>query len=112
MKIKSRLALLLCLMAGAVYTGAEALSGLQPEIRDLPEDIYEVYAIHSESARYYLRPSQGYVAVYPGKKARDPEEITAIELKNLRKADRAMLEAGLPVQDRDTLLMLLEDLGS
>ena len=41
-----------------------------------------------------------------------PEEITGIELKNLRRADRAMLEAGLPVPDRDTLLTLLEDLGS
>ena len=112
MRIKARMALLLLLLAGAVYTGAEAAGSLQRGVEGLPGEIYEQYAVHAASAQYYLRPSQGRVAVFPGKKAREPEQITGIELKNLRKADRAMLEAGLPVQDRDMLLRLLEDLGS
>ena len=112
MRIKTRLALLMFLAAAAIYTGAEAAASLHKEIEGLPHEIYETYAVHAASARYYLRPSQGRVAVYGGKKAREPEEITGIELKTLRRADRAMLEAGLPVPDRDTLLTLLEDLGS
>lgn len=38
--------------------------------------------------------------------------MTRIELKCLRAADRAMVEAGIPVLSRQELLQLLEDLGS
>ena len=41
-----------------------------------------------------------------------PVTVTAIEVSNLRGADRAMLEKGIPVSDKSELLELLEDLGS
>ena len=81
MRIKTRLALLMFLAAAAIYTGAEAAASLHKEIEGLPHEIYETYAVHAASARYYLRPSHGRVAGYGGKKAREPEEITGIELK-------------------------------
>ena len=59
-----------------------------------------------------LRGDAGYVAVYEKAKDREPVSVTGIELKCLREADRAMLEAGIPVINRRELLLLLEDLGS
>lgn len=112
MGMKLRLALLLCALAAALYTGGEALETLKPELKNLPEEIYRDFAMHESSAPYYLRAREGYVAVYAGKKAKQPQHVTEIELKSLREADRAMLEAGLPVKDRTSLLMLLEDFGS
>ena len=38
--------------------------------------------------------------------------MTGIELSCLRNADRAMVQAGIPVLSRQELLLLLEDLGS
>ena len=52
------------------------------------------------------------MAVYDGDGYRAPLSVTGIELQCLRGADRAMVEAGIPVTDRRELLLLLEDLGS
>ena len=52
------------------------------------------------------------IAVYEGSHTREPLLVTQIELSELRRADRAMIEAGLPVLSRTELLELLEDLGS
>lgn len=112
MSVKLRLAVLLCLAAAAFFTGAEALRSLRRPLTGLPEEIYESYAARADSARYFLRDRAGRVAVFEGRRSRDPAELTRIETGNLRLADRAMLEAGLPVVDRTELLMLLEDLGS
>ena len=54
----------------------------------------------------------GFVAVYTASRSRAPESVTAIEVASLRSADRAMIERGIPVADRQELLELLEDLGS
>lgn len=113
MKLKMRIALLLCLAAAAMYTGAEALRGLQPE-RDslLPQEIYSRFAARAETAEYFLKSSGDYVAVFQRPRDRQPLSVTGIELAQLRGADRAMVEAGIPVGDRRELLLLLEDLGS
>ena len=68
--------------------------------------------LRAESAEFFLRSSGGYVAVYTGQKEKEPVTVTAIEVSNLRGADRAMLEKGIPVSDKSELLELLEDLGS
>ena len=52
------------------------------------------------------------MAVFERARDREPVSVTGIELKNLREADRAMIEAGIPVISRHELLQLLEDLGS
>lgn len=111
--MKLKIALLLCLVGAALFTGAEAMSTLRRGSEDrLPQEIYARYARYADSAVYYLRADGDYIAVYPGRRARQPQELTHIELRTLRRADRAMIEAGLPVRSRQELLQLLEDLGS
>ena len=101
MKLRLRMALLMCLMAAAVFTGAEAWRGLRP-VREskLPAELYAPFAAGADTAEFFLRQSGDYVGVFSG------------QLEELRVVDRAMIEAGLPVADRKELLLLLEDLGS
>lgn len=113
MSLKIRIALLLALMGAALFTGAEALRSLRPVPRaGFPEEIYSTFARSADSAAYYLRQSGAYVAVFSGKRGREPLRVTEIELQSLRRADRAMIERGLPVRGLPELLALLEDLGS
>lgn len=113
MKLKFRAGLLAALSAAAVYTGARACRSLRPAVRDaLPAEIYARYSSREESAEYFLKNCDGFVAVYRSTKGRAPESVTAIEIAGLRAADRAMLERGIPVSDRQELLALLEDFGS
>lgn len=113
MMIRIRAALLVLVMLGAAYTAAEAFSSLRPVGTALaPDGMYESLFSEGMEAEYYLKSCDGFVAVYPGIRARTPESITAIETSQLRLTDRALLERGIPVYDRETLLELLEDLGS
>ena len=112
MGLRTRIALLLCLAAAAVYTGGEALKRLDPAQTELPEAIYSAYAANEKQAEYFLKNREGYVAVYTGKRASELSDVTQIEVDGLRTADKAMLEKGIPVVSRTELLTLLEDLGS
>ena len=113
MGIKLRVSLLLCLMSAAILSSMEAYRILQPVGKSpLPEEIYARYTAKADSAQFYLKDCEGYVAVY-GKAGDDtPMAVTAIETSCLRLADKAMVESGIPVSDRKELLLLLEDLGS
>ena len=100
-------------MGAALFTGAEALRSLRPAPGEhFPEEIYARYAKNADRALYVLRREGEYLAVYPGKRSREKPVLTGIELQDLRRADRAMIEQGLPVSSRLELLQLLEDLGS
>ena len=113
MAIRVKMALLMCLAALAAFFGAEAWRGLQPQVSEmLPQEIYARFTARADAAQYYLKNEGGYVAVYEGAKGRQPLRVTGIELSCLRRADRAMIEAGLPVTSHRELLLLLEDLGS
>lgn len=113
MRLKVKAALLLCLVGAALFTAGDALQQLRrAPVSHLPEEIYERFSRRADDAAYFLRREGNYVAIYEGKRARTPARVTEIELKNLRRADRAMIEAGLPVGSRQELLQLLEDLGS
>ena len=113
MGIRLRIALLMCAVAAAVYTGVEAYRSIKPVERSIiPEEIYAHFAAKAETAQFFLKNSEGYVAVYEKERDRDPMAVTDIELGCLRNVDKAMIEAGLPVSDRWELLQLLEDLGS
>ncbi len=59
---------------------------------------------------YVLRENGGYVAVYESGSPGVPIEITDIEVHELREHDQELLRAGLGAEDREALLMLLEDL--
>ena len=113
MGIRGRIAILMLLAAAAAFCGAEAWRSLRlPERADLPHEIYDAYAARAESALYYLRESEGRIAVFESGRSRSPLRVTEIELASLRTADRAMVEAGIPVLSQQELLLLLEDLGS
>ena len=113
MGLRLRIALLMCAVAAAIYTGTEAYRTLQPPEKNIiPQEIYALYAARADTAQFILKNSEGYVAVYEKERDRKPMAVTNIELSCLRNVDRAMVEQGIPVADRWELLQLLEDLGS
>lgn len=99
------------LAALAVFALFSAAGSLKRDGEPLPEEIYAAYADRS-GTEYLLKNRDGFIAVYKAETDRDPVSVTSIELAGLRKADRAMIEKGIPVLDRVELLKLLEDLGS
>lgn len=106
-------ALLLVLLAAALYSAAEAFRSVQPPVSALlPKEIYERYAIRAGAEEFTLRQAGRYIGVYERDHTREPLAVTDIELRCLRAADRAMVEVGIPVISRRELLLLLEDLGS
>lgn len=113
MHLKLKISLLLLLFVSAVFTSCMAVRTLQsPWQRWLPEEVYESLSRKAGRAEFFLGGSKGYVAVFQGRKDKQPMSTTGIELGSLRLADRAMLEKGIPVSDETALLQLLEDLGS
>ncbi len=113
MGTRLKIALLMGVIAAAVYAGTEAYRTLSPAGGgDLPQELYASYAAKSDIAQFFLKDSGGYVAIYDKARGHTPLAVTDIELDCLRRADKAMVQAGLPVADRWELLQLLEDLGS
>ncbi|MBQ4651306.1 MAG: hypothetical protein IJB78_01165 [Oscillospiraceae bacterium] len=112
MGLRLRIALLMCLAAAAAWSAVEAYESLKPpKIYEVPEAVYAEYTTGEENAQYQLKACDGYVAVYGGRGGGKPM-MTDIELSALASADRAMIELGIPVKNREELLLLLEDLGS
>ncbi|MCR5351092.1 MAG: hypothetical protein K6E35_01175 [Bacteroidales bacterium] len=110
--MKLKIALLLCLMGAALFSGAEALRSLKSGAGEaFPEELYAPFARNADCAAYVLGRAGDYLAVFPAGR-REPLRVTQIELQTLRRVDRAMVEAGLPVRSLQELLQLLEDLGS
>ena len=111
MKLKT--ALLLCLMSAAALSVCGAWRTLNrvggPVV---PEEVAARFVGREEGAEYFLRESGGYVAVFAGRREREPLRVTAIEAARLRKADRLLLQKGIPADNSAELLQLLEDLGS
>lgn len=113
MRLKLRIVLLICLVTAAIATSIGAYKTLRPAKNlNLPEEVYASFTAKADSAQFYLKESGGYVAVFEDDRARAPMAVTTIELSCLRTADRAMIEAGIPVCDTKELLQVLEDLGS
>ena len=111
MKIKA--ALLLCLIAAAVFSLFGAYRSLHRGAGPLlPEELTARFVGLDDGAEYFLRDSGGYVAVFAGAREREPLRVTEIETKRLRAADKELLRQGIPAADGDELLVLLEDLGS
>jgi len=112
MHIRFRAAILLLLGALAAHSAASAVESVRPAWEAaLPRELYARFLEQTEEPAYLLRARDGLVAVYEGENRRTPAEITGIDVTLLRRADRAMLEKGIPVRDREELLLLLEDLG-
>ena len=113
MSMRIRAFFLMCLMVAAVYVSLCAFRSIRsPWDSVLPTEIYRSLTSRADQAKFFLRAQEGRIAVYPNRRGAGPEAVTAIELSTLRAADRAMLQRGIPAADRQSLLQLLEDLGS
>ena len=112
MGTRIKAAVLLCLMSAAAYSMVGAYQSISRGAAEpLPAELTaRLEAV--EEAEYYLRESEGYVAVFETKRARTPLSVTEIETSLLRRTDRQLLSRGIPVADTSELLALLEDLGS
>ncbi len=110
---KIRALLLAVLLAAAVWSARAAYHSIRgPWDGAVPDEIYRGLTRDAQNAEYLLRVKDGRVAVYPNRRGASPERITSIELDTLRTADRAMVLRGIPAADRQSLLLLLEDIGS
>ncbi len=61
---------------------------------------------------YLLREVDGRLCVFLAGEGDSPILVTAISSDRLRRADREALHRGLPANDWEELLLLLEDFGS
>lgn len=100
------------MILSAAFSLTAAYKTLIPADSSVPTELYARFLEKKDSAEYFLRLSDGNVAVYGDSKFRKVLENTDIPASSLRKADRAMLEKGIPVENGRELLSLLEDLGS
>ena len=111
MKTKAKLTILalMCLLAAASVWGA--VSSVRRGGDAIPAEVYAQYHAKGGRASFLLREEDGHIAVYRSGESR-AELLTDIETAQLRRADRAMLVRGIPVENREELLELLEDFGS
>ena len=112
MAIKVKAAILLCLVSAAAYSVCGAYKSIQSaQAFTLPEEL-SAQLESTSGAEFFLRESEGYVAIFESKKGRTPLSVTGIETAKLRSTDRLLLNRGIPVMNSSELLLLLEDLGS
>ena len=111
--MKWKTAVLTVLVIGAAASAAGAVrsfaAGSHTESAVLP-DVEERFTQY-DSAAYILRERNGYVAVFSSNPTQ-PVECTNIAVSSLRKADQLLLQEGIAAADWESVLALLEDLGS
>ena len=104
--------MLLAVMITLAFSAAWGAAGTIRRAEErIPAEVYAPYQAKSGRAQYLLREKDGFIAVFRSGENR-PERMTDIETALLRRADRAMLEKGIPAEDLGEVLSLLEDLGS
>lgn len=111
MKLWMKASLTGILAISALFSATWAVRSIKAVAEDVPSVSYE-WSCDEEDAQFVLREYSGFVSVFAVDASKTPMTVTDIEIKNLREADRDMLNAGIAVSDRDELLALLEDLGS
>lgn len=111
MKIKIAILALLCITATVMAVGA--VSGIAaPNAENAPPAEISSASAVNKNAEYYLRDFSGYVAVFRGFDSKTPIEITQIETETLNNVDQSKLKQGIPAENKNELLMLLEDFSS
>ena len=105
MKLWMKLAGTGVLAVAAVWSAAAAIGGITGPA-DAAAEPEAGTIVWPGSVEY-----DGCVAVFAAGES-SPMTMTDIQVKSLREADRALLNAGLPCETRDEVLTLLEDLGS
>lgn len=111
MKISLKIALMLMMCALAALSAFGAVSTIRAAEDMIPHEVYAQYHAKGARAEFMLREEDGRIAVYRSGE-RSAAQLTDIETAILRRADRAMLARGIPAENMDEVLSLLEDLGS
>lgn len=101
----------LCLTAVAMSVGA-VKSIAAPEAASTPPADVSNASVEDKNAEFYLRDCSGYVAVFKGADSKTPIKVTDIETETLNTVDRNKLAQGIPAENKNELLMLLEDFSS
>ena len=111
MKKYARPILLAVLVITAGVMSVNAIRGIAAPA-DIPEPLPSGIAVQqTENAEYYLRDCDGLIGVFRGESSR-PLSLTDIKTETLNEADRRLVAAGIPAENREALVRLLEDLGS
>lgn len=113
MKFKIKIAVLcvLCVTAVAMTVGAVKTIAA-PDAVSTPPVAVSNASVDDKNAEYYLRDCSGYVAVFKGADSKTPIKVTDIETETLNTVDRGLLQQGIPAENKNELLMLLEDFSS
>ena len=113
MKFKIKIAVLcvLCVTAVAMTVGAVKTIAA-PDAVSTPPAAVSNAPVDDKNAEYYLRDCSGYVAVFKGADSKTPNKVTDIETETLNTVDRGLLQQGIPAENKNELLMLLEDFSS
>ncbi len=113
MKFKIKIAVLcvLCVTAVAMTVGAVKTIAAPDAVSPPPVAVSNA-SVDDKNAEYYLRDCSGYVAVFKGADSKTPIKVTDIETETLNTVDRGLLQQGIPAENKNELLMLLEDFSS
>ena len=113
MKFKIKIAVLcvLCVTAVAMTVGAVKTIAA-PDAVSTPPVAVSNASVDDKNAEYYLRDCSGYVAVFKGADSKTPIKVTDIETETLNTVDRGLLQQGIPAENKNELLSLLEDFSS
>ncbi len=109
--IKIAVLCVLCVTAAAMSVGA-VRSIAAPEAASTPPTVVSNASVEDKNAEFYLRDCSGYVAVFKGADSKTPIKVTDIETETLNTVDRNKLAQGIPAENKNELLMLLEDFSS
>ncbi len=109
--IKIAVLCVLCVTAVAMSVGA-VKSIAAPEAASTPPAGVSNASVEDKNAEFYLRDCSGYVAVFRGADSKTPIKVTDIETETLNTVDRSKLAQGIPAENKNELLMLLEDFSS
>ena len=117
--LDSRLALTgaaLALVMAAAYLAINPPP--KPELMPISGSVAEVAEDAAEEAEpgepeymYIIKEHDGRVAVYPAGEA-EPEFVLDVLVRYLPDLDRRQMQEGIPVEDYDKLVALLEDYSS
>lgn len=109
MRLRYRIGACILLLATAALCASYTVADLRGTQRR--EVTQETPAPVTATEHFTLCARNGCVAVLDPALG-ETAVVTDIELATLRETDRKLIEAGLPVESREQLLVLLEDLGS
>ena len=105
MKTGIRIIILTAMLALALTMATFTIAGFRSRAAAREE-------AQGSGSAYLLGEMDGNVAVYDGDGSAPPLRVTGIEMDSLRRRDRELIAAGLPVASKEELAQLLEDLGS